>query len=79
MFLAPIIISVVNMALLFIVFPYDTPPVMKSRGEYQKLNNLMSKIYKPNVVQDKIDEIQGGDDDDESKFNASYGDVFCSP
>jgi MFS family permease len=39
----------------------------------------MAKIYKPNVVQEKIDELQGGDDDDETNFNTSYGDVFCSP
>lgn len=40
----------------------------------------MSKLYEPHVVQSRIDELQGGDEDDEDgNFNASYGEVFFSP
>ena len=31
--------------------------MLKQKGEYERLNQLMAKIYKPEVVQERIDEI----------------------
>ena len=77
MFIIPIVIAIVNVILLIFVFPYDTPPTLKQRGEFTKLNEFLGRIYKPHAVQRKIDEL-GGEEED-GHFNASYGDVFCSP
>jgi hypothetical protein len=53
---------------LFIaVFPYDTPPMLKQRGQYDKLKTFMGKIYAPYVIQEKIEELnQMGNDSMES-------------
>jgi hypothetical protein len=79
MFLIPVGVAVINILLLVFVFPYETPLFLKQKGHYKKLNTIMSKIYKSDMVRYKIDEIQGGDGEDNSAFNVSYGDLFCSP
>lgn len=79
MYLIPIGVTIINVILLVFVFPFDTPPVLKQKGEYAKLNTLMGRIYKPYAVQSKIDELQGGESDDDQNYNISYGEVFCSP
>ena len=43
--------------MMLTVFNYDTPIMIKQSGEYEKLKKLMSNIYHPYVVQEKIDEI----------------------
>jgi hypothetical protein len=40
------------------VFNYDTPIMIKQKGEYEKLKTFMTKLYHPYVVQEKIDEIK---------------------
>jgi hypothetical protein len=81
MFLLPIALSIINILLLLFVFPYDTPVVLKGRGDHDRLHTFMSKIYKPEVVQDKINELAGGaiEENDFETSSVSYGDVFCSP
>lgn len=46
----PFVIAVVQILLLVTIFNFDTPPVMKSRGEMVKLRALYAKIYTPYIV-----------------------------
>ena len=57
MFAFPIVLSVINIVLLMFVFPYDTPVMLKQKNEHETLKKLMSKIYKPEYVQDKMNAI----------------------
>lgn len=77
MYIIPIVIAVLNIGLLLFVFPFDTPPILKQRNEFTKLNALMSKIYKPHAVQGQIDDL-GGDENEAGHFNVTYRSVFCS-
>ena len=82
--LSPVVIGVIQTMLLLCVFRLDTPVYYNSKGDTQKMREILSKIYKPNVVQNKIDEIQGGSPDDELRNPdqedvASYSDVCCHP
>jgi hypothetical protein len=45
MFGLPILISAIQVSLLLIFFNYETPKVLKEKGEMSKLNELMNKIY----------------------------------
>lgn len=47
LFIIPIILSGLQVILLFTVFRYDTPIMIKQKGEYEKLKNFMSNIYYP--------------------------------
>ena len=82
MFIIPIVVSVVNIMLLVCVYPYDTPPILKMRGDYQRLNEFMGKLYQPYIVQSKIDEINAGGldtTDADMTQNLSYKEVFTGP
>ena len=82
MFLIPIVISLLNIFLLICVYPYDTPPILKMRGDYQRLNEFMGKLYQPYIVQQKIDEIAAGGldtTDADMAHNVSYKEVFTGP
>jgi hypothetical protein len=57
MFGLPILISVIQVLLLLTVFNYETPKVLKQRGQIAKLTVLMGKIYDTSRVQEKIDAI----------------------
>jgi len=57
MFGFPILLSVIQIALLTLVFPYDTPKKMKQNKQFAQLNELMSKIYDPSQIQHRIDSI----------------------
>ena len=57
----PIGLSVLQVFLLVTVFRYDTPVFLKLKGEHIKLNEIMSKIYHPYVVQERIAELEGAD------------------
>jgi len=57
LFSLPIITAVLQLILLTFVFKYDTPTFYKERGMTEELNVIMNKIYSPDVVQRKIDEI----------------------
>jgi len=59
-FLLPVALSIVQLALMQFVFNYDTPLMLKQKGEYVKLNEFLTKIYHPTVVQERIDEINAG-------------------
>ena len=66
------------MLLLLTVFRYDSPPVMKQRGDITKLNELMGKIYKEDV--DSQIALIGGDEGEENdSASVSYGQVLCHP
>jgi hypothetical protein len=41
------------------VFRYDTPVFLKLKNDTRGLNELMSKIYHPYVVQERIAELEG--------------------
>lgn len=40
------------------VFGYDSPVELKSRGEREKLKELMNKMYDPSVVSARIAQIK---------------------
>lgn len=46
------------MTLLMVVFRYDTPVVLKQRGDYDNLAALMKRLYVREQVQMRMDEIQ---------------------
>ena len=50
LFAIPIVLSIINILLYLIVFPYDTPPLLKQKDNYHKLQMLMGKIYKAHIV-----------------------------
>lgn len=79
----PLVLSLIQVGLMWTVFPFDTPPMLKQKGDYQTLNTLMGKIYKPHMVQKRIDELQGNESDMDMTNNESnglsYGVVFSSP
>ena len=82
MFSIPIVLSILQVFLLLVVFPYDTPSVLNAWGQKAKLREFLNKIYKAEYVDDIIKEIGGGDgaeSDDLAPANLSYGDVFCGP
>jgi len=45
------------MILMMVIFRYDTPVVLKQRGDYDNLAALMKKIYVRDQVQIRMDEI----------------------
>jgi hypothetical protein len=54
--------------------------MIKQSGEYEKLKKLMSNIYHPYVVQEKIDEIGAQNDTSvEDNGDVSYGEACCGP
>lgn len=80
MFIIPIILAALQVILLVTVFNFDTPIMIKQSGEYEKLKKLMSNIYHPYVVQEKIDEIGAQNDTSvEDNGDVSYGEACCGP
>lgn len=61
LFLLPVGMSALQMLLMLTVFTYDTPPVLKQRGQDVVLREMMSKIYRVDEIQPRIDEL-GGDE-----------------
>lgn len=61
--LVPIILSVIQIFLLITVFKYDTPVFLQLKGDQVSLNEIMSNIYHPYVVQERIAELSNGDED----------------
>ena len=58
MFVLPLFISLFQVILLACVFPYDTPVIMKQKGNLEDLKTLMNKIYKTEeIAQERIDVI----------------------
>ena len=76
MFGFPFVLVAVQLILLLTVFPYDTPKVLKQTDQHATLHELMGKIYKPNQVQRRIDEILV---EERNVASPSYGETFCSP
>lgn len=62
MFGVPIVISIVNVFLLVTVFNYDSPPMMLKKGETEKLNKYMSKLYRADFVERKINSLKTVDE-----------------
>lgn len=78
----PIGLSFLQMFLLSFVFNYDTPKMMKEKGEDGKLREFMSKLYEPYAVQDAIDEVKVDSKDadgDGQVDGVSYSAICCSP
>jgi MFS family permease len=46
----PVSLAILQIALMLCVFTYDTPPVLKQKGDFVSLNTFMGKIYQPYVV-----------------------------
>jgi hypothetical protein len=46
------------MVLMMLVFRYDSPIVLKQRGDYDNLAALMKRLYIREQVQTRMDEIQ---------------------
>ena len=53
---------------MIFVFKYDTPSAIKKKKDFMLLKEFMYKIYPPDLIQKKIDEIEvdvdGGDNSD---------------
>ena len=81
----PIALSILQIFLLVTIFRYDTPVFLKLKGDNVRLNELMSKIYHPYVVQERIAELEGEEQLDgvsannADEDNISYGKVCCDP
>lgn len=67
------------MALLFTIFKTDTPIYYNKKGDYKNMRIILSKIYKPSVLQQKSDEIQGNTGKNGQNAIATYKDVLCHP
>jgi len=78
-FVVPLGIAAVQLALMVFVFKFDTPAVMKQRGELEKLREVMGKIYVPAAVQSRIDEIGGDENETGGVKQITYGDIFTNP
>lgn len=50
MFALPIITSVIQLVLLTVVYPWETPNFYKERGQTDKLHQLMNRIYSADIV-----------------------------
>lgn len=73
----PIAISALNMFLLLTIFNYDSPPMMYKKGEMEKLNKYMGKMYHKDYVQSRINGLKPTDDNLETKSEAlSLREVF---
>ena len=42
----PAIISFIQLASLLFIFRYDSPKYYQMKGDYEKYNEIMNKIYK---------------------------------
>lgn len=77
----PIIISVLNMAVLVFVYPFDTPPMLYKKGHQEKLEKLMKKIYKPGFADQRIEmvkeEVENRGNDGGEEATLSWNEVFC--
>lgn len=51
--------------------------MIKKKGDVQTLRKVMGRIYKPHVIQQKIDELGG--DEVEEQTTVSYGQVLFDP
>lgn len=72
-FAIPILISVLQAFLLVVIFPYETPEVLKERNEVESLEYLMRRIYQQDeVVRKRIKDIRVGS-------NMRLTDVICQP
>ena len=57
-FVIPIGIAIIHIILLLTVFPYETPVVLKENEDFEKLNDLMIRIYQDEGEADaRINEI----------------------
>lgn len=79
MFIFPIILSGIQVLLLTFVYPYDTPPMLKQRGEYTKLREFLFKIYKEDYVEGVILELGGEESSSEDAGTLTYGEIFLGP
>lgn len=78
LFAIPLFFAAVQVLLLFFVFPYDTPYVLKQRGETEKLNTLMNNIYSTEErAAERTSFIITVNEDDQNDM--SYGTLCCDP
>ena len=55
----PILFATLQILLFVCVFNYDTPVIMKQKGDFIKLSELMKKMYIPMHVEERINAIDG--------------------
>lgn len=71
----PILIAAVQMFVMTFVFPFDTPVFLRKIDDYEKLEELMKRIYGDNdVATDRIDDIPV-DDGNQARLSCSA--VLC--
>lgn len=77
LFILPLVFSLIQVLLLWCVFPYDTPYMLKQKNKTEDLNKLMNNIYKTEeIAQERIDIIVVAVGED---GEISYGEVCCDP
>lgn len=54
----PWLFAIIQCTLLLTVYNYDSPVELKSRKQYQKLRELMNKMYDESVVEARIKQIK---------------------
>lgn len=78
-FTIPLAIAFFQVLLLVCAFPYDTPVVLKQKGQEAELKAFMNKIYTEEATaNERIEQIvvEEGEDDDSGP---SYGAICCDP
>lgn len=56
-FAFPVLISIIQMFLMFTVYNYESPKFYKENNRNAELNQVMGKIYTPDQVKQRIDDI----------------------
>lgn len=50
LFAIPVALAILQVILMVLIFRYDTPNMLKQKGETVKLQQLMTNLYHPYVV-----------------------------
>ena len=71
----PLLLSLVQILLFVFVFPYESPTVLKRRGENDDLKKIMNEIYTTeDVANERIDQILV--DGEDQKSGPSYYQIY---
>jgi len=79
MFGLPIVISLIQVLLLVCLFSYETPKVLKQKGNHAKLNEMMGRIYESSKVPEKIAAIVVEESKGNEDTGPTYSKTLCSP
>lgn len=75
----PIFFSILQIILMIFVFKYDTPEVYKQNADYERLTELLSKIYIQEHIPYRMDEITVANDDVIDNKKKTMYDSFFDP